>query len=123
MSDTLATCSAGLVFLWGVAHVVPTRQVVGGFGDISRDNRLVLTMEWVAEALAMWLVAALVAAVAVGADEAAADLVYRVCAGFLVVLGAWTAATGARTPVIWFKLCPAVMTVSAGLLVTASLVG
>ncbi len=121
MSDTLAICAAGLVFLWGSSHMVPTRQVANGFGEISRDNRLVLTMEWIAEALAMWLVAALVAAAVVAADEAAADLVYRMCAAFLVVLGAWTSVTGARTPVIWFKVCPAVMAVGAGLLVAASL--
>lgn len=121
MSDALAICAAGLVFLWGTSHMLPTRQVVKGFGEISRDSRLVLTMEWIAEALAMWLVAALVVAAAIAADEPAADLVYRVCAGFLVVLGAWTSATGARTPVIWFKVCPVVMAVSAGLLVAASL--
>ena len=120
MSDALAFAGAGLVFMWGVAHVIPTRQVVSGFGEISRDSRLVLTMEWVAEALAMWLVAALVAVVAVAGAGAAARLVYRVCAAFLVVLGAWTTVTGARTPVIWFKLCPVVLSVGAGLVLAAS---
>ena len=43
-------------------------------------------------------------------------------AGFLVVVGLWTALTGARNPVIWFKLCPAVLAVTAGLLLAASLV-
>lgn len=121
MSDPLAFAAAGLVLLWGTAHVVPTRQVVGGFGEISQDNRLVLVMEWVTEALAMWLVAGLVVAFAVTGAEAAARLVYRICAGFLVVLAAWTTGTGARTPVIWFKLCPAVLALTAGLLVAASL--
>ena len=121
MSDALAFAAGGLVFLWGVAHVIPTRQVVAGFGEIGRDNRLVLTMEWVAEALAMWLVAALVVAVAAAGTGDTARLVYRVCAGFLMVLAAWTTATGARTPVIWFRLCPVVMTISTGLLVAASL--
>jgi hypothetical protein len=121
MSDALAFAAAGLVALWGVAHVVPTRQVVGGFREITRDNRLVLTMEWVAEALAMWLVGALVAVVAVAGAGGTARLVYRVCAGFLVVLAAWTTVTGARTPVIWFRLCPVVLAVATSLLVVASL--
>lgn len=121
MSDALALAAAGLVGLWGIAHVIPTRQVVAGFGDISRDNRLVLTQEWVAEALAMWLVAALVTVVAVTADEGAARPVYRVCAGFLAVLAAWTSVTGARTPVIWFRVCPVVQSVATGLLIAASL--
>lgn len=123
MPDALAYAAAGLLLLWGTAHVIPTRQVVAGFGGISGDNRLVLVMEWVAEALAMWFVAALVAAVTLAGDgEAVVGLVYRVCAGFLVVLGAWTAATGARTPVVWFKACPAVMAAGAALLVAASVI-
>ena len=120
MSDALAFAAGGVASLWGVAHVIPTRQVVSGFGEISRDNRLVLTMEWVAEALAMWLVAALVVAVAIAGTGDTSRLVYRVCAGFLLVVAAWTTATGARTPVIWFRLCPMVLTVSTGLLVAAS---
>jgi hypothetical protein len=38
----IAYAAAALVGLWGVAHAVPTRQVVRGFGPISRDNRRVL---------------------------------------------------------------------------------
>lgn len=121
VSDPLAYAAAGLVFLWGTAHLIPTRQVVAGFGEISRDNHLVITMEWVAEGLAMWFVAALVVAVTLAGEAGPADLAYRLGAGFLVVLGAWTAVTGARTPVIWFKACPVVMAVGAGLLVAASL--
>ena len=122
MADALAYAAAGLLLLWGTAHVIPTRQVVAGFGGISRDNRLVLMMEWVAEALAMWFVAALVAAVTAGEGGAVIGLVYRICAGFLVGLGAWTAVTGARTPEIWFKACPAVMATGAALLVAASVI-
>jgi hypothetical protein len=46
--------------------------------------------------------------------------VYRVSAGFLIAVGAWTAMTGARTGVIWFKMCPAVMAIASTLLITAS---
>jgi hypothetical protein len=121
MSDALAFAAGGVVFVWGIAHVIPTRQVVAGFGELSRDSRLVLTQEWVAEALAMWLVAALTVTVAVAGDTGTARLVYRVCAGFLAVLAVWTAVTGARTPVIWFRLCPLVMAGATGLLLAASL--
>ena len=124
MSETFAYIAAGLVFVWGTMHVVPTKKVVEGFGDLTEDNRWVLIMEWVAETLAMWFVAVLIVSVtaACGIGETAADLVYRLCAGFLVVVGLWTALTGARSPVIWFKLCPAVLSVTAGLLLAASLV-
>ncbi len=122
MVDVLALIAAGLVFLWGVSHIIPTRQVVAGFGDISEDNRLIITMEWVAEGLSFIFVAALIVAVTWSGDtpEAAEDLVYRVASGFLIAIGAWTAMTGARTGVIWFKACPVVMSVCSGLLITAS---
>jgi hypothetical protein len=123
MQEALAYAAAGIVFLWGVSHIVPTQQVVGGFGDISKDNRYIITMEWVAEALSFMFVAALIVAVtwSAQAPEAAEDLVYRVAAGFLLAVGAWTALTGARTKVIWFKMCPVVMLVTSGLLIAASL--
>lgn len=47
--------------------------------------------------------------------------VYRVAAGLLVALGALTALIGARTPVVWFKICPVLLACSAVLLLTASL--
>ena len=126
MSETLALAAAATVFLWGVSHIIPTREVVAGFGDISDDNRRVITMEWVAEGLSFIFVAALVVAVTWSGKtpEAAEDLVYRVSTGFLIAIGAWTAMTGARTSgggAIWFKMCPVVMSVASALLVTASL--
>lgn len=126
MSETLALAAAATVFLWGVSHIIPTREVVAGFGDISDDNRRVITMEWVAEGLSFIFVAALVVAVTWSGKtpEAAEDVVYRVSTAFLIVIGAWTAMTGARTSgggAIWFKMCPVVMSVASGLLITASL--
>ena len=123
MAEVFALAAAGIVFLWGVSHVVPTRQVVAGFGDISEDNRRIITMEWVAEGLSFVFVAVLIVAVTWSGEtlEAAEDLVYRVSSGFLVAIGVWTAMTGARTGVIWFKACPVVMSISAGLLIAASL--
>ena len=122
MVDTFALVAAGIVFLWGVSHIIPTRQVVAGFGDISPDNRRIITMEWVAEGLSFVFVAALLVAVtwSASAPEAAEDLVYRVTSGFLIAIGIWTAMTGARTGVIWFKACPVVMSISSGLLIAAS---
>ena len=123
MRGVLAYVAAGIVFLWGVSHIIPTKQVVAGFGDISRDNRHIITMEWVAEGLSFMFVAVLVVAVTWSGQtpEAAEDLVYRVVTGFLLAIGAWTAMTGARTRVIWFRMCPVVMTVTSGLLIAASL--
>ena len=127
MSETLAVAAAGIVFLWGVSHIVPTRAVVAGFGDISGDSRRIITMEWVAEGLSFIFVAALVGSVTWSGrtPEAAEDVVYRITAGFLMTIGGWTAVTGARTSgggAIWFKMCPVVMSVASALLIAASLV-
>jgi hypothetical protein len=54
------------------------------------------------------------------ADRDAADLVYRVAAGLLAALALLTGLTGARTSVVWFKVCPVVLTASATLLAVAS---
>ena len=122
MSAVLAYVAAVVVAAWGVAHVVPTRQVVAGFGPISADSRRVIVQEWLAEGFTMWGIAAMVIAATV-AGGAAADVrawVYRVAAALLVALGVLTAVTGARTPVVWFKVCPVVMAGAAVLLLVAS---
>lgn len=94
---------------------------MAGFGPISVDNRRVLTMEWVAEAITMLFVGALVAAVTMtGAGSSAALFVYRLSAGLLAAIAVLTAVTGARTPVIWFKACPLVMAVCIGLILAGS---
>ena len=121
MSEALAYTAAALVALWGVAHAIPTRQVVAGFDPITPDNRKVLTQEWLAEAFTMWgLAAIVVAATMAGGGSSTAAWVYRAAAALLVGLGALTAATGARTPVIWFKICPVLLGTSAALLLVAS---
>jgi hypothetical protein len=45
-----------------------------------------------------------------------------VVAGILVAFAVVTALTGARTSVIWFKICPVLLIGTAAVLVAASLV-
>ena len=47
---------------------------------------------------------------------------YRVAVSLLVAVAVVTALTGARMKVIWFKICPVLLTSSAVLLLVASLV-
>ena len=47
--------------------------------------------------------------------------VYRAASTLLISLGTLTALTGARTPVIWFKVCPVLLAVAALVLFLASL--
>ncbi len=112
-----------LLIGWGTAHLAPTRAVVASFGEITRDNRRILIMEWIAEGITHISLGVLVILVTVveGAGDSATQLVDRVVAAVLLVLAALTAATGSRTPVVWFRVCPFVLGGAAALLVLASL--
>ena len=121
MTAVLAYVAAGITGLWGIAHAVPTRQVLAGYAPITVDNRRVLLQEWLAEAFTMWGLAALVIVVtATGGGTGVAAWVYRVTAGLLLALAVLTGLTGARTPVVWFRVCPVLLTCSAVLLLLAS---
>ena len=50
----------------------------------------------------------------------AGDLGYCAASGLLLGLATLTALTGARTPVVWFKICPALLSAAAALLLAAS---
>jgi hypothetical protein len=123
MGTALAYVAAAVVAVWGLAHMIPTRQVLAGFGAISADNGRIITQEWLAEGIAMWGIAAFV--IAATAETGASDIrvwVYRIAAWLLVAMGVLTALTGARTRIVWFKVCPLVMAAGAALLLTASVI-
>ena len=116
--------ASGIVILWGVAHIVPTAAVVRSFGNISADSRRIITMEWVAEGLALTFVSVLtfVVTLAAGLADPVAVLVYRLCAVALVVFALWTLIAGFRIDVVPIKLCPFVLSTAALLLVIPTLI-
>lgn len=101
--------------------MLPTARVVHGFDDTSHDNRLVITQEWIAEAMTMWFIAAVVViATAVGGSgHSLTDWVYGASAVMLLAVAVLTTVTGARTPVIFFKICPVLQVATAALLLAA----
>lgn len=124
MIDSILLFSgAAVVAFWGIAHIFPTKGVVQDFGDISRDNRLIITMEWVVEGINLAFVGFLVALVTIvaGADGDVSRLVYLSAAGLLVILAVWHTFTGARTKAIPMKLCPVIFGSCAVLFVLGSL--
>jgi hypothetical protein len=112
---TLIVSGGVLILAWGSAHIFPVQGVVKGFGGLSPDNRQILLMEWVAEGLTLVFLGVLVLSLAStsGRFSPAAILVYRLVAGMLLVMAAWTQATGARTAILPIKLCPWVKTACA----------
>ena len=120
MPDTLfLDRGAALLVFWGVAHIIPTRNVVAGFGALSDDNRINITMEWVAEGLALAFVGALVALVTIlgGSNEPVARVVVWAVAGFCIIMGSWTFIVGRHSSIMPLRLCPLVLAVAAVLLV------
>ncbi|HSP70876.1 MAG TPA: hypothetical protein VLN26_00815 [Gaiellaceae bacterium] len=93
----------------------------GRIGPISEDSRRILVMEWLAEGVTHVSLGILVVLTAAIVHGAAVGVVYGTTAGALVVPAGLTALTGARTPVVWFKVCPFVLTGSAALLLAAAL--
>ena len=110
---------AALLVLWGIAHIIPTRNVVAGFGALSEDNRINITMEWVAEGLALAFVGVLVALVTLvgGADDPVTRVVVGAVVGFCIVMGGWTFIVGRHSSILPIRLCPLVLAVAAMLLV------
>ena len=96
--------------------------MLAGFDPVTQDNRRIILQEWLAEAFTMSGIAAVVViATAVGGSDAAASTwLYRAVAGLLLALAVLTTLTGARTSMVWFKICPVVLTCAGALLLIAS---
>jgi len=124
LNDILLYIGSALLIVWGIAHIIPTKSVVNGFGQISEDNKRIITMEWVAEGLTLCFIGLLVLFVTVLGDSQndVSLIVYRASAAMLIVMAGWTALTGARTKIIPIKLCPFVKTIVAVLFIVGSLV-
>jgi hypothetical protein len=109
--------ASALTALWGVAHIFATKGVVRGFGDLSADNRRIVTMEWVVEGVALISTAAFVAAVTLTQPNSlAASAVYGVAIGTLVTLAVVSIFTGFRVAFLPFRLCPFIFGLSAVLI-------
>ena len=104
-----------VITLWGVAHIVPTKSVVRGFGPISQDNRRIITMEWIAEGLTLCFIGLLAMLITIwgGSQNQTSVIVYRASAVMLVIMAGLTASTGARTSIVPIKICPFVKTAVA----------
>lgn len=120
--ELLVYVGSVIIFAWGIGHLIPTRSIVGGFGDLTADNRRILTMEWMAEGFTLCFVGALGALVAIagGLDFPVGRWVLRAAAAMLFVMAGLSAATGAKTSITPMKACPIIKSIVAGLYVAAS---
>jgi hypothetical protein len=114
-SEALLYLGALLPFVWGIAHLFPTRSVVAGFGGITQDNRRIITVEWIVEGVALIFIGVFIASVTmIDPGGAVSSTVYLLSALALFSLAIVSAFTGFRVRFFPFKLCPFLLT-AAGL--------
>ena len=107
---------AALTIIWGVSHLIPTKNVVKGFGDISEDNKNILTMEWINEGATLIFTGAMLIVVSI-IDPASpvSEYVYILSIIMLIALAVISLFTGFRVNFLPYKLCPIIFTSSAAL--------
>jgi hypothetical protein len=123
MQIILLFLGAGLTVIWGISHLIPTKNVVAGFGDIGHDNRQIITMEWIVEGVSLILIGALVAVVTfIDPKAGVSKAVYIVSTIGLLTLALVSLFTGFKVRFLPFKLCPFILTISAVLVISGALV-
>ena len=113
----------GSLFLlfWGVAHLFPTRSVVEGFGDISLDNRRIITMEWIIEGVALIFISAIVSSVTyIDYTSVISKTICWISFATLNIMSLVSLLTGFKVSFIPFKLCPVIFTTSSILILLGS---
>lgn len=103
--------------------VIRNCAIASPFGELTADNRRIITMEWVAEGLALTCIGvlALVVALVAQPNDATAVLVLRLSAAMLFIMAAWTAIAGFATWILPIKICPFVLTVAGAAVIAGTL--
>jgi len=121
-STVLLYVASALCAIWGVAHLFATRGVVSGFGEISIDNKRVITMEWVVEGIALISIGAFVAtATWIDAASQVSGGVYAVAILALLALALVSLLTGFKIAFLPYRLCPFIFGLSALLILVGGL--
>ena len=114
---------SGFTIIWGVAHLFPTKSVVQGFGEISIDNKRIITMEWIIEGLALIFIGVLVATVTViDPSNVVSTALYFISVIMLLVMALLSLFTGFKVSFLPFKLCPFIFTTSAVFILIGGLI-
>ena len=123
ISEILLYVGAVVIILWGIAHLFPTRNIVKGFGEISKDNKHIITMEWIAEGITFIFIGILVLFVTIFGDISTIvpRIIFWISSGMLFIMAILSVFTGARVPIIPMKLCPVIKTIVSILFLLGSL--
>lgn len=109
---------AALPLVRGVSHLFPTQSVVRGFGDISQDNKYIISMEWIVEGVALIFTGALILLVTfIDPSNIISIATYIVSSCFLIIMAIVSLFTGFKIDFLPFRLCPLIFT-SSGVLIS-----
>ncbi len=110
-----------VTLFWGTAHLFPTKSVVEGFGDISLDNKSIITMEWIIEGVSLIFIGVIVASVTyVDYTSVISRTIYWISFVTLNTLSIISLLTGFKVRLLPFKLCPVIFTTSSVLILLGS---
>ena len=92
----LLLIGAILTMFWGISHLFPTKNVVKDFGEITQDNKYIITMEWLIEGVSLIFIGILVLFVTImgGSENPVSKLVYWLCSLMLFGLAILSLFTG-----------------------------
>jgi hypothetical protein len=114
MKTIFFSLSGALTIIWGIAHLFPIKNVVRNFGDISMDNKRIITMEWIIEGISLIFIGILTILIAIsGSTSDLSRYVYITIIIMLVTLSIVSFFTGFRVKFLPYRLCPVIFLTSA----------
>ena len=120
-NQVLLYLGSAFPLFWGIAHLFPTGSVVKGFGDISPDNKRIITMEWIIEGVSLIFIGAIVASVTyIDYTSVISKTIYWISFGMLNTFSIVSLLTGFKISFLPFKLCPVIFTISSILILLGS---
>ncbi len=123
LGQILLYAGSAFIAFWGIAHLFPTKSVVAGFGDISVDNKRIITMEWLVEGVALIFIGSINAIVtAIDPTSPVSLAVHVSSAVVLIALALVSFCTGFKIDFLPYKLCPVIFLTSAVLIMLGALV-
>ena len=117
INQVLLYLRSAFIAFWGIAHLFPTGSVVSGFGEISVDNKRIITMEWIIEGITLIFIGSINAIVTtIDHTDSISLAIYLSSGVILLVLALISFLTGFKISFLPFKLCPVIFMTSAVLI-------
>jgi hypothetical protein len=117
LNQLLFYLGGSITLIWGIAHIFPTKSVVKDFGNISMDNKHIITMEWIIEGVALIFIGIIViGSTFIDSANIVSVFIYYSSILVLLILAIISVFTGYKVNFLPFKLCPYLFSFSAFLI-------